>query len=134
MLNQNVLNQFCSYLKQTKYQNKIQDLKLTYCTDEECPFLWLILIQIRKSCRGMGYGSSVLSDIVRFADDNNVQIRLYATDVYGTGLKQLYSFYRKHGFVLIKNSYDEKFVYRPKKIRKKCNNINSFSYNCIELV
>jgi len=118
-LNQNVLDEFSSYLKKTKYPNKIQDLKFEYCTLEAQPFIWLMLIQVKKSQRNMGYGSSILSDIVRFADDHNVQIRLYATNVYGCELKRLYSYYRKHGFVLIKNSVDEKFVYRPKNKVKK---------------
>lgn len=118
-LNQNVLNEFVSYLRQTKYPNKIQDLKLTYCTDEQQPFVYLILIQIKKSQRGMGYGSSVISDIVRFADEHQIQVRLYATSIYGTDEKRLYSFYRKHGFVLIKKYNDGRFIYKPRnKIRE----------------
>jgi GNAT superfamily N-acetyltransferase len=118
-LNQNVLNDFVQHLKKTKYPNKIQDLKLSYCTDEDKPFIWLILIQIKKSCRGMGYGSVILSDIVRFADEHNVQVRLYATDIYGCELKRLYGYYRKHGFVLIKKYNDDRFIYKPKNKLKK---------------
>jgi hypothetical protein len=40
---------------------------------------------------------------------------LYATNIYGSELRRLYAFYRKHGFVLINNNKDGNFVYRPVK-------------------
>jgi len=48
---------------------------------------------------------------------------LYATNIFGIDTKVLYKFYRKNGFVLIKNNKDGKFIYRPKKSDSGCNNI-----------
>lgn len=107
------------------YIGIIQDLKLDYNTDDpEDPYLYLELIKIRKKYRNLGYGTKVLRSIVRFADKHNVRIELYATNAFGTDLKILYSFYRKHGFILIKNNKEHHFI-RPavKKIRKNCNKL-----------
>jgi GNAT superfamily N-acetyltransferase len=116
---QKQLDEFVFYLKRQKYCNKIQDLKLEYCYDNgEPPYIYLALVQIKKSQRNLGYGSAVLSDIINFADEHQIEIRLYATNIYGADLRRLYGFYRKHGLVLIKNNNDGKFVYRPKKRNK----------------
>jgi len=133
-LDQNVLKDYSFYLKKVKYPSILQDLKLEYNTDEECPFIYLGLIKIRKSQRHKGYGSLIMSDIIKLADDCQIEIRLYAADIYGTDLPALYRFYRKHGFVLIKNNNDGKFVYRPKKNRRFCNNLDELSYNKTENV
>lgn len=133
-LNQNVLREYSLYLKKVKYPSILQDLKLEYNTDEECPFIYLGLIKIRKSQRHKGYGSQVMSDIIKLADDCQIEIRLYAADIYGTDLPVLYRFYHKHGFVLIKNNNDGNFIYRPKKMEKYCNILNEFSYKNIENV
>jgi len=117
-LNQNVLNDFCLYLKKVKFTNILQDLKLEY-NDDECPFIYLALIKIKKSQQRKGYGSAVMSEIIKLADTHQIEVRLYATTLYGAELKRLYGFYRKHGFVLIKNNNDGKFTYRPKKIHHK---------------
>jgi len=117
-LNQNVLNDFCLYLKKVKFTNILQDLKLEY-NDDECPFIYLALIKIKKSQQRKGYGSAVMSEIIKLADTHQIEVRLYATTLYGAELKRLYGFYRKHGFVLIKNNNDGKFIYRPKKIHHK---------------
>jgi len=119
MITQKDLDNFIAYLKKDKYKNKIQDLKLNHCTDEQGnEFIYLVLIQIKKSQRNMGYGSALLSDIINFLDQHQIEMRLYATNLYGADLKRLYGFYRKHGLVLIKNNNDGQFVYRPKKIKR----------------
>ena len=115
VLNQNVLDDFISYLKKDKYKNKIQDLKLEYCTDEFGDYIYLVLIKIKKSQQKNGYGSAIMDDIVQLADKHNVRIRLWVTDIFGTPLKVLYGFYKKHGFVLIKNDNDGHMIYYPQK-------------------
>jgi GNAT superfamily N-acetyltransferase len=118
VLNQNVLNDFISYLKTVRYKNLIQDLRLEYCTDADGDYIYLVCIKIKKSVQQNGYGSTIMDDIVQLADKYNVRVRLYATDIYGTPLKVLYGFYKKHGFVLIKNDNDGQMIYYPQKIRK----------------
>ena len=50
IFNQNVLDEFILYLKKDKYKNKIQDLKLEYCTDKENKkYIYLVLIKVKKS-------------------------------------------------------------------------------------
>lgn len=116
-LNQVVLDEYVSYLKKNKYKNLIQDLKLEYCTDDG-NYIYLVKILIKKSQRKKGYGNAVISDIVQLADKYNVRIKLYMTNIYGTDLKVLYEFYKKHGFFLIKNNNDGHMIYLPKNSKK----------------
>lgn len=111
-----LLKEFCTNLKKDKYKNVLQDFKLEYNTDEEYPFIYLSLIKIKKSQQNKGYGSAVMSKIINLADKEQLEVRLYATNIYGSELRRLYGFYRKHGFVLVNNNKDGHFVYRPKKI------------------
>jgi GNAT superfamily N-acetyltransferase len=122
-LNQNVLDEFISYLKKDKYKNKIQDLKLEHCTDEHGEYIYLVCIKIKKSQKQKGYGSAVMFDIIQFADNHNVRIKLWVTNVFGSDLKRLYEFYGKQGFFLIKNDNDGHMIYYP----KNCNKLDKFS-------
>lgn len=124
VLDQNVLNQYIHYLKKIKYFPAIQRLKLIYNTEEECPYIYLELIKIYKSYRNQGYGSAVMEDIIRFANEHNVQVRLYASSLFGSDLKRLYKFYRRFGFVLIKWNKDSLFIHKP---TKKLKNIVTYS-------
>jgi len=126
-LTQNVLDEFISKLKK-KYKNILQDFNLECTNDEHGMYITLILIKIKKSQIGKGYGSAVMYELSAFADLHNVRIRLYLTNLYGTDLKALYAFYGKHGFVLIKNtpqpiigeSYGKKeMIYYPVKNHNK---------------
>jgi hypothetical protein len=131
MLNQDELNKQVSYLKKIKYKNILQELKLEYTIDEpeSEPYIYLVVIKIKKSQQCKGYGSAVISEITKLADEYHVNIVLFATNIFGAELKRLYGFYRKHGFVLIKKNNDGKFVYRPEKNHVKCNKIKELSYN-----
>lgn len=116
-LNQNVLDEFITHLKDNKYKNKIQELKLEYCndSDDKIKYIYLVLIKVKKSQQKKGYGNAILDDIVLLADSHNVRIKLWVTDIYGTQLKVLYEFYKKHGFVLVKNDdiNDGFMIYYP---------------------
>lgn len=121
ILNQNVLNDFTKVLIKTKYKNKIQELKLEHCTDADGDYINLNVIRIKTSQQNKGYGSSILYDIILLADNYNVRIKLYVTNLFGAELKRLYAFYKKHGFILIKTTEDVnigKMFYYPKKKRK----------------
>lgn len=102
---------FQSFLIKKKYKNILQDLLL-----EQCPahndLIYLRLIKIKKSQRRKGYGDAVLDDIVNFADNHNVRIKIWITDIYGVDTRALSEFYKKHGFVLIKN---DELIYYPSK-------------------
>ena len=119
VLNQNALNQLRLFLIKNKYKNVLKELTLEHCTDDTGELIQINCIQIKKSQRSKGYGSAVMSEIVQLADNHNVRIRLYATDIFGAELKRLYGFYEKHGFVLIKNDNDGHMIYYPKKTKKK---------------
>lgn len=109
-----VLKEFSIYLKKTKYVGIVQDLKLEYDDDEH--HIYLALIRIRKKYRSLGYGSKIMLDIIAFANVHQIEVRLYATNIYGAELQRLYTFYRRFGFVLENHNNDGRFVYRPKKI------------------
>ena len=117
-LNQNVLNEFSTYLKKEKYVNKIEHLKLEFQEDGQGMYIYLILIKIKKSQINKGYGSAVMSEIVQLADKHNVRIKLWATPVYGSELKRLTTFYKKHGFYMLKKfDRDCEMQYKPKKVK-----------------
>jgi len=119
MLNQNVIDELSSYLKKVKYKNIVQELKLEHCTDEDGQYIYLVCIKIKKSQKEKGYGSAVMSDVIKLADQHNVRIVLYATNIFGADLKRLYTFYSRQGFFLIKNCNDGKMIYKSKKNKKK---------------
>lgn len=118
-LNQNVLNDYAKVLIKTRYENKIQELKLEHCTDEEGDFINFNVLRIKKSQQNMGYGSMIMSDITYLADLFNVRVKLYATNLWGAELKRLYTFCEKQGFVLIKTDNDGHMIYYSKNILNK---------------
>jgi ribosomal protein S18 acetylase RimI-like enzyme len=113
MLNQNVLDEYISYLK-TKYKNKLQELKLEYCTDTDGEYIYLVCIKIKKQYKERGYGSLIMSEVIELSNKHNVRIRLYCTNIFGADLKRLYGFYQRLGFVLIKNDEIGEMLYCPK--------------------
>jgi len=108
------LKEFSAYLKR-KYLGKIQDLKLEYNTDYNQPHIYLSLIRIKKAYRSQGIGSKVMHDLQRFADYHQIEIWLYATNIYGSDLERLYQFYLKHGYIMT-NKKDGRFKYKLKKV------------------
>jgi GNAT superfamily N-acetyltransferase len=112
MINQIILDEQIFYLKKVKFKGYIQDIKLEYCKDEEGNYIYLVQIKIKKSQKNKGYGSLVLSEVIELANKHNLRIKLWATDVFGADLKRLIEFYKRFGFVLLK---DNKMVYYPKK-------------------
>ena len=112
-MDENVLKEFTVFLKK-KYKGIVQELRLEYDKELECPFIYLHTIKIRKPLRCQGYGSTVLQEIIKFADMNDLEIRLYATNILGSDLNRLYDFYIRYGFELIKNDCG-KFVRKSKK-------------------
>ena len=119
-LSQDILKQYCSFLKNIKYIGIVQDVKLEHCTyiddNNLCEgdhHIILRLIRIRKSMRNKGYGSIVLNDVINLADSYNVRIVLYASEKYGSNIMGLYRFYENHDFILIKNDQDKKMIHYP---------------------
>ena len=112
-----VLLDFQTFLNKNN-KNVLHELKLEHCTDEQGEYINLNVLRIKKNQKNKGYGSLILGEIVQFADNENVRIKLLATNLWGSEIKRLYEFYKKHGFVLIKNENDGKMIYYPKKIRK----------------
>lgn len=121
-MNQTILDEFSTNLKKNKYKNKLQDLILEYCTDIKGEYIYLVKIRIKKSIRNSGYGSLIMSDLIKFANTYNVRIILYPSDTLGSDINRLYEFYIKHGFFLIKKDNDNYMTYNPKQIVQKLNN------------
>ncbi len=112
MFEQNILDKFIQEIK-TKYMGIVQDLKLEALSDEAGDYIQIVLIEIKRKHRERGYGSLILSGIVRLADEYNVRIILWPTDVLGADMKRLVAFYRRHGFVKIREN--DNMIYRPRK-------------------
>ena len=116
VLNADVLLDFQEVL--IKKYKAIKELKLEYCVDKQGQFISLNVLIIKSSQKNKGYGSIVMDAIVGLADQHNVRVRLYATNLWGSEQKRLQGFYKKHGFVLIKNDVDSMMIYYPKKHKK----------------
>lgn len=108
-LNQKQLDQFVSYLKNHKFRNKILNLNLEHCTDDDGDYIFINRFLIKKNVRRLGYGSAIIYNLIKVADEYNVRI-VFNLDVK---YKPLQEFYLKNGFVLIKKDSDY-FVYFPK--------------------
>jgi hypothetical protein len=112
MLSQQNLTKFSLDLRK-KYP-VIQNLCLLI---KDCPatnvrYIELFFIKIKKSQQQKGYGSTVLSAIVRYADEQQIQIRLTPAAMYGTPIQALYGYYTKNGFT---HMDDKTMIYFPKK-------------------
>ena len=107
------------------YVGIIEELQFEYVDDEPDsePYLYLVLIKIKKKYRNQGYGAIIMEEIVQFADDHNETIILFASTLFGSDLKRLYKFYRQFGFVLKRNEVDNKMVREPNKLRKNSNKL-----------
>lgn len=55
-------------------------------------------ILVEKSHRNQGIGTSVMNEIIAFADDNNLTITLTPDSSLGGNLRRLKKFYRRFGF------------------------------------
>jgi ribosomal protein S18 acetylase RimI-like enzyme len=95
------------------YKNIIKTFNVEYCTDDNNNnYIYLYCIWIKKSQHKKGYGSTIMGELVKFADLHNVQIKLYVTDVFGVDTKVLYAFYHRLGFIVV--SYrDGEMIYYP---------------------
>lgn len=114
MITQAALTKFSLDLRK-KYP-VIQNLCLIVqdCPDTNVRYIELFFIKIKKSQQHKGYGSTVLSAIVQFADELNVQVRLTPAAMYGTPIQALKQFYTKAGF---SHMDDTTMIYFPKKPR-----------------
>jgi GNAT superfamily N-acetyltransferase len=115
-MDQNVLNEFTGNVRE-KYKNKIQEINIEHCTDSSGDYIKFNVLRIKKSQQGKGYGSLIMSAIVELADRENVRVILLVTNLWGSDVRQLREFVRKHGF--IETEEKDWMIYRPKKKRKK---------------
>jgi GNAT superfamily N-acetyltransferase len=131
-LSKEITNDFVFKLRKVMYVGIIEELQFEYVDDEPDsePYLYLILIKIKKKYRNQGYGAIIMEEIVQFADEHNETIILFASTLFGSELKRLYKFYRQFGFVLKRNEDDNKMVREPNKIRK---NSNKLRKHCVSL-
>lgn len=108
-INQKLIDEFISYLKRDKFKNKIRDLNLEHCTDDDGDYVLINRFLIKKNLRGLGYGSAILHLLIKFCDEHNVRLRFDMEVNY----KPLQSFYLRNNFVLIKNG-NYKLIHYPK--------------------
>lgn len=112
-MDQIVLNEFQAKIL-AKYKKTIQEIALEHCTDVSGDYISFNVLRIKTSQQHKGYGSSVLSAVVQLADRENVRVKLLVTNLWGSDVRQLKQFVRKHGFVETDVEKD-RMIYFPKK-------------------
>jgi hypothetical protein len=78
-----------------KYNDVLDELFIT----EKDDYLRLHSIILKDGVKQSGYGTQIMSDIVKYADDNNKIVTLTASDSYGSNKGRLIKFYKRFGFV-----------------------------------
>lgn len=123
MLTKIALRLFSSDLKKVKYPGVLHEIKLEHCTDADgCIYIHLNTIKIKTPERNQGWGTLVMSDILKFADTQNVRVELYASVIFGSDIQRLLEFYERLGFTKITDDKDNKMYRLPRKLENVQNN------------
>ena len=116
MLTKTELKQFCVELKKIKYKNVLHEVKLEHNVDDDgTVYVHLNVIKIKKPSRNLGWGTKIMKDIVQFADEQNVRLELYASNIFGSDTERLFGFYQRQGFSRIIGDKDGKMFRLPRK-------------------
>lgn len=78
-----------------KYSEVLDELFIT----EKDDYLRLHSIILRDDVKESGYGTQIMNDIIKYADDNNKIVTLTASNSYGSSKGRLINFYKRFGFV-----------------------------------
>lgn len=78
-----------------KYNDVLDELFIS----EKDDYLRLHSIIIKDEAKEGGFGTQIMEDIVKYADDNNKIVVLTASDSYGSSKNRLINFYKRFGFV-----------------------------------
>jgi len=81
-----------------KYNDVLDELFIT----ERDDYLRLHSIIVKDDAKNGGYGTKIMDDIAKYADDNNKIVTLTASDSYGSSKGGLINFYKRFGFVMNK--------------------------------
>jgi GNAT superfamily N-acetyltransferase len=111
MITQQILKDFQTIVRK-KYKGIVQEIVLEHCTDKQGDYINFNVLRIKPNNQNKGYGSLILSEVLRLADVENVRIRLLPTNLWGSDLKRLKQFCQKHGFV----PDGDRMIYYPQKI------------------
>ena len=82
-----------------KYKGKIKSLVMDHRSDDDKDYIKLVGISIKNKAKGEGIGQSIMLEIIDYADNHSIPIKLQATDVLGSDIDRLVNFYKKFGFV-----------------------------------
>lgn len=111
-MTQTDVDEFVQGIK-SKYKNILKTFNVEYRTkDDNDNYIYLYCIWIKKSQHKKGYGSTIMGELVKFADYHNVRIKLFVTDVFGVDTRVLYAFYQRHGFI-VANYHEAEMIYYP---------------------
>ena len=114
MITQQILKDFQTIVRK-KYKGIVQEIALEHCTDKQGDYINFNVLRIKSRQQSKGYGSLILSEVLRLADVENVRIRLLPTNLWGSDLKRLKQFCQKHGFV----QDGDRMIYYPQNPMKK---------------
>ena len=112
-----------------EYKGKLQTLCIDHLIDsQEKHYLKLVSIVIKTEFRNQGIGKEIMNKIIKYAEAHNMNIKLWATDIFGTPIDQIIKFYEKFGFKKIDE--DNNMILTIKNKSQKFFIFNFFNYIC----
>ena len=94
-----------------KYMSILQEIHLEFVDNGKGQYISFNVLNINKHYRNIGFGSKILNEVCKFANEQNVRIELMPTNLFGANVKRLIKFCNHHGFLLI----GDRMIYMPIK-------------------
>lgn len=94
-----------------KYIDILQEIHLEFVDGYRGQHINFNVLNINKHYRNVGFGSKILTEVCKFADEQNVRIELLPSSLFGANIKRLIKFCKQHGFIQI----GDMMVYMPTK-------------------
>lgn len=102
-----------SNLKQVK--SKLQHkypVKINLSIGFEPTYIELAMIFVKSSFRNKGIATSVMNELIEFANTEKINIRLLPSNIFGSDLLKLIEFYQRFGFKFLDNSTHMQYDYK----------------------
>ena len=90
---------------------KKHDIELSVTWWDEDGEIWLNKIITPENERGNGLGGEIIEKLKQYCDENHLVMKLLADSCYGTEIKRLISYYKKHGFESYKEGRSRSLYY-----------------------
>ncbi len=108
------LENFSNHIE-IKYIDILQEIHLEYVDSDKGQYINFNVLKIKEQYRNIGFGSKILSETCKFANKQNVRIKLLPTCLFGSDIERLMNLCFKYGFIRI---VDE-MIYLPVKENRR---------------